>query len=214
MKRRLSAFTFIEMMVAITVFAIGVLAVLRLITQNLVSMDRTETRTMATFLAKEWIELTYNIRDANLQKWLPRNCLLTEKNLADIFETIDPDLACARYFSSGAQDNQALQLGFAQTGYFTAQPKLLKSDFAENFKAFRLWVVTGSSDTFPISRYAPSDDASSDATIFSRYILFKGVVQWWMTLPLDSVLKVESHVLFVKGTLTGEIILESFIGKQ
>jgi len=39
--------------IAITVFAIGVLAVLRLITQNLVTLDITQSRTMATFLAKE-----------------------------------------------------------------------------------------------------------------------------------------------------------------
>jgi general secretion pathway protein I len=51
--KKIKAFTLIEMMIAITVFAIGVLAVLRLVMQNLVSMDRTETRTMATFLAKE-----------------------------------------------------------------------------------------------------------------------------------------------------------------
>ncbi|MEI6118852.1 MAG: hypothetical protein WCP92_06620 [bacterium] len=41
------------MIVAITVFAIGVLAVLRLITQNLVTLDITQMRTNATFLAKE-----------------------------------------------------------------------------------------------------------------------------------------------------------------
>jgi prepilin-type N-terminal cleavage/methylation domain-containing protein len=47
------AFTFIEMMIALTVFSIGVLAVMRLITQNLSSMDVAETTTIATFLAKE-----------------------------------------------------------------------------------------------------------------------------------------------------------------
>lgn len=67
MKRK-SAFTFIEMLVAITVFAIGVLAVLRLVTQNLATLDITQTRTTATLLAKEGIELVYNMRDANLEK--------------------------------------------------------------------------------------------------------------------------------------------------
>jgi len=52
MKKK-SAFTFIEVIIAISVFAIGVLAVLRLITQNLVTLDATQSRTMATFLAKE-----------------------------------------------------------------------------------------------------------------------------------------------------------------
>ncbi|MEI8090964.1 MAG: prepilin-type N-terminal cleavage/methylation domain-containing protein [bacterium] len=51
--KKVRAFTFIEIMIAIAVFSIGVLAVLRLVTQNLVSMDKTGTRTVATFLAKE-----------------------------------------------------------------------------------------------------------------------------------------------------------------
>jgi Tfp pilus assembly protein PilV len=55
-------------MIAITVFAIGVLAVLRLLTSNLVMMDKTENRTIATFLAKEGIEMVYNMRDSNIQK--------------------------------------------------------------------------------------------------------------------------------------------------
>lgn len=63
-----SAFTFIEVIIAITVFAIGVLAVLRLITQNLATLDDTQTRRTATFLAKEGIELVYNMRDSNLAK--------------------------------------------------------------------------------------------------------------------------------------------------
>jgi prepilin-type N-terminal cleavage/methylation domain-containing protein len=53
MTRKLKAFTLIEMMIAITVFAIGVLAVLRVVMQDLVSMDRAQIRTMAAFLAKE-----------------------------------------------------------------------------------------------------------------------------------------------------------------
>jgi prepilin-type N-terminal cleavage/methylation domain-containing protein len=48
-----SAFTFIEVIIAITVFAIGVLAVLRLISQNLIALDATQLRTSATLLAKE-----------------------------------------------------------------------------------------------------------------------------------------------------------------
>ncbi|MEI7562880.1 MAG: prepilin-type N-terminal cleavage/methylation domain-containing protein [bacterium] len=51
--KRYRAFTFIEMMIALTVFSIGVLAVMRLITQNLSTMDTTETTTMASFLAQE-----------------------------------------------------------------------------------------------------------------------------------------------------------------
>ncbi|MFA7717398.1 MAG: prepilin-type N-terminal cleavage/methylation domain-containing protein [Candidatus Absconditabacterales bacterium] len=215
MTRKLKAFTLIEMMIAITVFAIGVLAVLRVVMQDLVSMDRAQIRTMAAFLAKEGLELTYNIRDANIQKGLPRNCLLTDQNLSDIFNQIEPDKACAWYFSSGAQDHKVLQVGFTPVGYFIAQLVALSLDFAENFDTFRLSLFTGQYSGNDISRYAPgAGTTTGDVTFFGRYILFTGVREGNTILPLDSIVKVESHVLFIKGTNTGEIVLESFIGRQ
>jgi prepilin-type N-terminal cleavage/methylation domain-containing protein len=48
-----SGFTLIEVIIAITVFAIGVLAILRLVGQNLITLDTTQLRTSATFFAKE-----------------------------------------------------------------------------------------------------------------------------------------------------------------
>ncbi len=214
MKRRKSAFTLIEIMIALTVFAIGILAVLRLITQNLISMDKAETRTLATFLAKEGIALTYNIRDANLEKWLPRNCLLTDQNLSSVFNTTDADNACVWSFSSWAIDHQVLQLGFASSWYYTAAPVSLQSSFLDNFRAFNLWVFTWPVGGKDISRYAPMNLSDTwNATIFARYIVFTWVKEWDTILPLQDILKVESHVLFIKGTLTGEIVLESMIGK-
>jgi len=99
MKRK-SAFTLIEVMIAITVFAIGVLAVLRLITQNLVTLDITQSRTTATFLAKEGIELVYNMRDSNLQKSLPWDCVLVPDLLTGDFGAVAPENVCAWHFSS------------------------------------------------------------------------------------------------------------------
>jgi prepilin-type N-terminal cleavage/methylation domain-containing protein len=52
MKKK-QAFTFIEVIIAIVVFAIGILAVLSLLTNNLKFMDRNNLRLQATLLAKE-----------------------------------------------------------------------------------------------------------------------------------------------------------------
>lgn len=99
MKKKL-AFTFIEVIIAITVFAIGVLAVLRLITQNLAMLDLTQMRTTATFLAKEGIELVYNMRDSNLQKSLPWDCILDTTLTGDDFGIVDEHKFCMWYFAS------------------------------------------------------------------------------------------------------------------
>lgn len=208
-------FTFIEIMIAITVFAIGVLAVLRLLTSNLVTMDKTENRTVATFLAKEWLEMVYNIRDANIEKWLPRNCLLTTQVLTDQFAEIDPDNACEWYFSSGARDGNVLSLGFLQTGYFFAEHKPLDENFSKNFSMFGLIQMATMHWDDVISRYAPRQGTETwDIQLFGRYILFTGVVDGSTVLPLSDILKVESHVLFMKWWTTGEIVLESLIWKN
>ena len=75
MKKKL-AFTLIEILIAISVFAIGILAVLRVLTWNLSVLDTTNIKLQATVLAKEWIELLYNVRDSNLEKNLSWNCVM------------------------------------------------------------------------------------------------------------------------------------------
>jgi len=206
-------------MIAITVFAIGVLAVLRLLTSNLVTVDKTETRTIATFLAKEWLDLVYNIRDANIQKGLPWDCLLSDDIAVDTSIWISQDpfalvQACRWHFASGFADAHALALGFSLSGYFFAQEFALSQHFAENFVRFALYALTGL-DTSSVSWYAHAPTPiPSTAHVFARYIVFTGVSVWSERLPLQDVLKVESHVLFSKWASTWEIILESFIWKQ
>lgn len=202
-------------MIAITVFSIGVLAVLRLLTSNLVTMDKTENKTIATFLAKEWLELVYNIRDANVQKWLPRNCLLADKITLDLYGQADESQACERYFSSGAYDGHVLALGFAASWYFVAEYKNIGKNFLENFSAFGLVQMTWLVGQTTTSRYTLRQaDETWTLPVFGRYILFTGVKDGDKILPLSDILKVESHVLFLKWASTGEIVLESFIGKN
>ncbi|HCB51093.1 TPA: hypothetical protein DEP21_00660 [Patescibacteria group bacterium] len=53
------------MMIVIAVFSVGVLAVLRMVLYNMSVMDGIETKTTATFLAKESMDLVYSLRDSN-----------------------------------------------------------------------------------------------------------------------------------------------------
>ena len=210
MKRK-SAFTFIEVIVAITVFAIGVLAVLRLITQNLVTLDTTQSRTTATFLAKEWMELIYNMRDSNIAKWLPRDCVLVSDLLTGDRGTVAPENVCAWYFSSWIQDRQILQISFDPEWYTYSLPVKAAKDFTELRSGNRLYSTTWDIAWHHIFRYSSRPVEGIEPTVFSRYILFTGVREWDKILPRDSILKIESHVLYNKWTKTWEVILESFI---
>ncbi|MDR0282784.1 MAG: type II secretion system GspH family protein [Candidatus Peribacteria bacterium] len=70
-----SAFTLIEMIIVILVFGTGILAVLYGIVQTLANQDRANTQITSSFLAREGIELMYNLRDSNYSKKLPWNCV-------------------------------------------------------------------------------------------------------------------------------------------
>jgi len=211
-----SWFTFIEVIIAITVFAIGVLAVLRLITQNLVTLDITQMRTSATFLAKEGIELVYNMRDSNIAKWLPWDCVLyTDLKDVVIDDTNKEDVsvsACVWNFASW--DDKVLQISFDSGVYTYSLPVDMGKDFSELWNSNRLYYTTWVIWEHEIFRYSSLPVEGKDPTFFSRYILFTGVREWDKILPRDSILKVESHVLYNKGSKTGEVVLESFIGNH
>ncbi len=211
MKKK-SAFTFIEVIIAITVFAIGVLAVLRLITQNLVTLDNTQMRTTATFLAKEGMELVYNMRDSNLDKSLPRDCLVYEDIVDITIETQDENVlvgACSWFFSSWAEDSKILQISFASGTYMHALPVKKWEDFASLRNENRLYIITWDIASTQLFRYAHQQGWTE--TPFARYLSFAVVREWGKILPSNKILKVESHVLYMKGTKTGEVVLESFI---
>lgn len=209
MKHR-SGFTFIEVLIAITVFSIGVLAVLRLITQNLVTLDSTQMRTTAAFLAKEWIELVYNMRDSNMVKWLPWDCLLQPTFMInDRWELPNPDDACMWRFS--VWTNKILKISFDSGAYTYAMTGDVITNFNDLWSGNRLYYTTWFVWWHKIFWYSSRPVLGQQATVFSRYILFTGVREWTNILPRDSILKLESHVLYRKWAKTWEVVLESFI---
>lgn len=206
-------FTFVEIMIAIVVFSIWVVAVLWLVTTNLRSMDRNDLRLQATVLAKEWLELAYNMRDSNLERELPRNCIMNQSiywwsnlDLSRQFEQnwIDPDdipFFCPKYFSIW----DILQIWFSDNQYLKVESKNLFENFDDNYSWNKLYLHTWNS----LSWY--SYDDGGEETYFARYISFTWVVENWNLLDVDKILKVESHVLYKKSWFTGEVVLESFI---
>ncbi|HPC34530.1 MAG TPA: prepilin-type N-terminal cleavage/methylation domain-containing protein [Candidatus Absconditabacterales bacterium] len=209
------AFTFIEVMIAIVIFSVGILAVLSLVTHNLKSMDRNNLKLQATLLAKEGIELVYNLRDSNIEKELPWNCLMKDEMYFWSAEQLSNQLSrdeqgnlesiiCKGYFGT---DN-ALKIGFDPKNYLNYDNFNLSESFVDNFNNSRLFSLKDNN----LLRYGHSADESNTGTYFARYMLFKPVKENSEELPTDKILKIESHVLYMKGAYTGEVIFESFIG--
>lgn len=193
-------FTLIEIIIVIAVFSIWIMAVFYLVTNNLERLDETKTRNLATFLAKEWIELTFNIRDANLIKELERDCVFTEKYINSI-----PPNFCDWYFASWLQWKY-IQISFNPNEY----SKLIWTGL-NTFENNRLYYHSWNIEWNNIFWYDHNSN-NWEKTIFSRYIVFTWVKENWNILPTDKILKIESHVLFSKWSKTWEVILESFIG--
>lgn len=200
------AFTLVEMLIAILVFSIGVLAVLNLITDNLWIMSRLDIKNQSNFLWKEAIELVFNMRDSNLVKKLPWNCVLSEDALtSQTMQYLREDTLCAGYFGSGNMN--IFSISFNPEYYFIVSNFSQEvEDFDTMFQKYRVYYSTGEN----ISWYWENSDTGEE-TFFARYILFKPIIEWWNVLPTNKILKLESHVLYQKWSRTGEYIFESFI---
>lgn len=207
------------MLIAIWVFSVGVIAVLNLVVHNLSTLDRTEVKTISTLLAKEGIALAFHVRDANLAKELPWNCvfsndLYTKDSNFDFYTQVSDTLekvVCDWYF--GSWEEMAYQLQLDPKAYYTIEKLPYVEDFTNRFQQHRLYLYT---ETDPAIRWYwyQQDQLSWEASFFARYITFAPLQEERNILPSDKLLKVTSHVLFQKGGLTGEIVLESIIGQH
>lgn len=193
-------FTLIEIIIVMAVFSIWIMTVFYLVTNNLERLDETKTRNIATFLAKEWIELIFNSRDANLVKELQWDCIFTEKYI----NNPTPNF-CEWFFASWIQWKY-IQISFNPNEY----PKLNwtgLNTFENNRLYYHSWNIKWNN----IFWYN-NDSNNWEKTIFSRYIVLTWIKENWQILPTDKILKLESHVLFSKWSKTWEVVLESFIG--
>jgi len=213
------AFTLIEILVAILVFSIWILAVLRVIMWNISVMDYTNRKLQSTVLAKEWIELLYNVRDSNLEKNLSWNCVmnpviytLSTGELSYLINHAGSDfesVICSDHFGG----SKLLQLSFNKDFYIIQNTTAKISDFDILFEQNKLCLYKDTTKKMSWYAYC-KDEIWWEETFFARYLSFvwvetsEGLLN---ILPENKILKVESHVLFKKWDSTGDVVFESFI---
>ena len=174
----------------------------------------------ATVLAKEGIELLYNVRDSNLEKNLSWNCVMnpavygwtTDDLNGYYWDSDNPEwIICSWKFWI----NQLLKLSFDKNNYLY-QELLNKSDsFEDLFKNAQLCLFSWDDNMYWYA-YC-SDNSNWEETIFARYISFSPVY-YGTDFSTDSeplstgkILKVDVHVLYDKLGKTWDIVFESFI---
>lgn len=205
----MKAFTLIEMLVVIFVLWIGILSITVLITRNLSLVKNIHTQTTATILAREGIEMIYNVRDTNSLLWYERNCAQRiSENIEGLVEWSD---ICQKYMRTW--DNQSHR--FIVEWWLRNQAQITLSwingnDFNtlfNNSKLYLTWITTAIMLTWYTHIWYGD-------TTFARYIEFTGMNALPPSSPIknNNIHHIKSVVLYkLSNNSTGEISLESFI---
>jgi len=213
--KNFKAFTLVETLIVIVVFCIGILVVLQWLSQTLRNKDYADIQIKSAFLAREWIELMFNLRDANYHKELPWNCIFNHiENLKASPYEENENPFCAWYFWSG-DENKILKI-WMWTGneYIHVETWSLSTleDFDSMFSGYQIYFHTWNIVewiTWYLYDHAWNDD---ERTRFARYLLITWVIaEDGNVVDTDKLLKIESHVLYKKWYLTGEKVMETFI---
>lgn len=201
-------------MIAIAIFSIGVLTILNLLVNNLYFLDKASTKTQASFLAKEGIELVYNLRDSNLVKAYPRNCIPKTEFMAKKIDPNDPNSYCTILGSGDYAQLWVFSINFSPTEYFSISEveNQIETDRKKRFEMYAIFASTGADDLSNHQIYTNSESVDDQFIKFARYIIVQPLKEKsWEPIATDNILKLESHVLYKNGTKTGEVIFESFI---
>lgn len=223
-------FTFLEILIAILVFSIWIFAVLSLVTNNLRWVERNDLRLQGTLFAKEWLELAYNLRDSNLERDLPWNCILSPTILSNSYSSDDLSEVIANEINSCINDcwgnnncedsceinticssffdvRSPIKISYVQGNYVAVSSTTAYTNFDSLFSWNKLYYHTW--DWY--SRYS-HDPRNGQETYFARYLTFESVKEWTSpSLDEDEILKISSHVIWQKWSYTWEVVLSSFI---
>lgn len=111
-------------------------------------------------MAKEGIELVYNIRDANLDRGLAWNCLFSTTLYTQAQSELSlEDNICDTSFGSGYEEGKILRVSYSPNQYIFYDRVEEKESFLENFDETKLYYYSGS--------YGPNDE--EDAYSLSIY---------------------------------------------
>ena len=205
-----SAFTLIETLIAISVFCIGILTVLFWVSKTLRNQDYANTQIDSAFLAREWIELMFNLRDANYHKELPWNCVFTpvEALKSEYEENVNP------YCNSLFEPWEILKISIGSgIEYINIEStKTWIKDFTWMFEEYQIYFHTGDVLNWDTGFVYNHISSEWKETWFARYLIITGVIdENGKEIDPNKLLKIESHVLYKKWELTWEKVMETFI---
>lgn len=189
MKKQHWGFTVIEILIAIIIFGIGIMSLLRAIVYFVESSDEVKQKAVAIMLAKEAIDAIYNQRDTNLLRSVRWDCA-----------SIDPlkPEACAYRFESG----KTYRVEFNWfTGFTISDPALTSTWSTWN----QLYIHTNNW----VDMY--THEVNTNPSPFTRYVEFSPADFGGTGLSTDHVLKITVNVPYIRWDWQRKVILESLL---
>jgi prepilin-type N-terminal cleavage/methylation domain-containing protein len=188
MKRR--GFTLIEVIIALVLFGVGILTLLRAIIYFVSSWDEVRAKAEATLLAKEAIDIVFNQRDTNIRRSVRWDCARIDTS--DIAN--HPD-ACLFTFASWAN----LRVAFNGTSWYIISP--MTADANDN-KLFTS-IVNG----VTIFTY----DNTQSPSPFTRTVSFTQAKLAGQNLATDNALLMTVTVWYMPSTPARTVVLETYL---
>ena len=211
--KKIKAFTLIETLIVIVVFCIWILTVLYWLSQTLRNKEYANTQIQSAFFAREWIEMMFNLRDANYHKELPWNCIFQRVTSLRPEYSVSENPFCDKYFEPW----QVLKIDIGDQNEYIKVINVSNinniwdvkndDDFDKAFNDYQIYKHTNN-DTFVYNH----TKENGEETWFARYIVIKGVDSNEWELDRNKLLKIESHVLYKKWIFKWEKVMETFIG--
>lgn len=206
LKQQKKWMTLIELLVVIFVLWVWILSITILITKNLSLTKNIHNQNSATILAREGIEMIYNIKNTNKILWYKWNCAIKDNNPNSQNEDF-----CLEYMFTGWESNHKFIVDWAFRDNIILS-WIDWSDFNDLFEKSRLYLTWATRNWVNITWY--THIPNSNPTPFARYISFTGVQGISSDSPIktNDIHHISSTVLYkISENTTWSITLESFI---
>lgn len=199
--KRFSWMTILEVMIAITLFGTGILVILSMITKNISRVYEVKQRDAASLLAKEGLEVLYNLRDSNIDRWIEWSCAAFSSWATD---------NCSWYFYQWNSWYSLYTIDLSSTWRYTMQSI---SSTGSTRLYLHTWLIEQQDGTDIITWFWYTHNSGwwvvSD---FRRYLLFKPMSLY--PTNTGDILYVASYVEYNLWSKTKSVVLESLIGSS
>ncbi len=201
-KKTFLSFSLIEILIVISVFSVWIITILKALLSNLFLMDELKLKTQWIILAKEWIDIIYNIKDSNKKKWLERNCILNVKWLSN---NIYKSNICSDHFTTNKKF--VYNVWISTGNYINIKKNIYSDNFYKNFENNVLSYIQYSW----LNIIWIYNNKNINNTNFARYIIFSPIIESWYIINTWKIVKITSIVLIKKWAYTWKVEIESFI---